>query len=686
MVTRRTFLTIPSGLFGASLLGGTQAAASTTHTHAMAAGSTSTGAPASGPRPPRLTWPARQVLPTFRRPKRLDVADIRPLHGADQALLATLQGVVNRTQPRLYFTFDEWSDAAWLTTFGIPTTRHEDAMSLLERYRGEISGAVVYDPDVPDTINVATTLAGLKGAVIASPDQVETYGLTVVEDLRGRFENDPIAIYRWQLEQLYPHCTHRLLTGVPPTRTVGVPGVEWREVARETREIRDSSNRDVYELDLSPELGGEAVYVRFHDAFTNDGWGPSVARMTVLADGTPIADFATNSPEEEPFLFDADGSAIAPEGHRFCDGGAYFIYRFTPPAGTTTLTARVEMWNQFLVTATTTAPTRVEPFPHFRDYIVATRAMVFWLPPNGPGGELMTEIFGTVEPTTPYLGWFSGAVAGEHSGVGLASAQGLEVLAADFYNNGTVHSGVAAPIRSAPPRRTVPPLRAKVYVTFTVGEGDNIQYCQHRMRELWDNDDRGTVPTNWTINPLLRDIGPAIYSYYQRTATENDLLIAGPSGAGYTYPGLWPADEFDLYTRMTGRYMRSTGINVISCFNIVGSGPAPVSERVGASYKKNTPALGMTLGWERGNQFSMPGGLPVVGDFARFAGVDDYYENLLAHVADWDGSAPRFVACAIQAWQWTPTQIVQLAERLDDRFELVRGDVFFALIHESVAN
>src|SRR5690606_22470005 len=103
-----------------------------------AAGSTSTGAPASGPRPPRLTWPARQVLPTFRRPKRLDVADIRPLHGADQALLATLQGVVNSTQPRLYFTFDEWSDAAWLTTFGIPTTRHEDAMSLLERYRGEI--------------------------------------------------------------------------------------------------------------------------------------------------------------------------------------------------------------------------------------------------------------------------------------------------------------------------------------------------------------------------------------------------------------------------------------------------------------------------------------------------------------------------------------------------------------------
>lgn len=63
-----------------------------------------------------------------------------------------------------------------------------------------------------------------------------------------------------------------------------------------------------------------------------------------------------------------------------------------------------------------------------------------------------------------------------------------------------------------------------------MGEGDNIQYCQRRMRQLWDDPARGRVPTNWTVSPLLAEIGPALLSHYQRTATANDLLISGPSG------------------------------------------------------------------------------------------------------------------------------------------------------------
>lgn len=667
MVSRRTF--VSAGLVSAAglgALGGGPAAADTRR--------------ATGPN--QLVWPQEQVLPSFAPPRRLDVGDVRELPGEDQALLATLQGVVNRSRPRMYLRFGD-DDPVWLKTLGVPSTQHGDPLRLLELYRDEIRGAIVYDPEVADTINIATTLAGLQGAVIAHPEQAEVYGLPIVDDLRGRFTDDAVATYRWQVEQLFSRCTNRLLTGIPPTRTVPVPGVEWREVAREQDPIRDSSNRDVYELDLSAELGGEAVYLRFRDAFTNDGWGSSVSRVTVLADGQQIADFSANTPEEEAALFDADGSAIAPEGHRFVDGGAYFIYRLAPPAGTTTLVARVDMWNQYHVSAAAQAPTRVEPFPFFRDYIVGTKAMVFWLAPNGDQGDLMSEIFGLVAPATPYLGWFSGAVAGEHSGVGLASEQGLEVLAADFYNNGTVHSGAVAPIVAEPPRPRMPRLQNKIYLTLTFGEGDNIQYCQHRMRAMWDNSDRGAVPVNWTISPLLKDVGPAIFSYYQRTATRNDLLVAGPSGAGYTYPGLWPDDRLDAYTVMTGRYMRLTGLNVISCFNIV-DGRTPLTERIGASYDDHTPSLGIVLGWESGDEFDTPGGLPVIGDFARFADVADYHNGLIAHVSDWDGNSPRFVAGALQAWNWTPTQVKEFANSLDDRFEIVSGDVFFRLIRQTL--
>jgi hypothetical protein len=74
----------------------------------------------------------------------------------------------------------------------------------------------------------------------------------------------------------------------------------------------------------------------------------------------------------------------------------------------------------------------------------------------------------------------------------------------------------------------------------------------------------------------------------------------------------------------------------------------------------------------------------VIGDFTRFADVADYRDGLNVHASDWDGSSPRFVAGALQAWSWTPTQVKELANALDDRFEIVPGDVFFRLIRETL--
>ena len=107
---------------------------------------------------------------------------------------------------------------------------------------------------MPDSVNVATTLAGLHGdAVAATAEQAKAHGLKTVTDLRGRFDaDDVLATYRWQLDHLFPHCSHALLAGLPPSRTVGVDGgVKWREVARETERIRDISNRKVRTLDNS---------------------------------------------------------------------------------------------------------------------------------------------------------------------------------------------------------------------------------------------------------------------------------------------------------------------------------------------------------------------------------------------------------------------------------------------------
>ncbi|WP_329204555.1 GxGYxYP family putative glycoside hydrolase [Streptomyces sp. NBC_00683] len=627
-----------------------------------------------------------RLLPSFGRATTLDVADVSKLHGDDQLLLTTLQGVVNRRRPRLYFAYDASGlDLGWLPGTGADVTRHDNALDLIGRYRGEVRGAVLHDPEVPDSVNVATTLAGLENAVAATAEQAARHGLKVVADLRGRFAaDDPHAVYRWQLDNLFPRCAHTLLAGLPPTRTVKVDGVQWREIAREPNRVRDSSNRAVRTFDLSTELpGSDGAFLRFQDSLGDDGWGASVGRITVRADGQEIASFAPGTDAEAPYLFDGLNSSVGSDGNRFCDGGGYFIYRFTAPAGTTRLTVDADLWNQYLVTATTTSPTRVEPFPYFRDYAVASRAMVVWLPPSGATGELLDEVFSRVEPTTPYCGWFSNDVAGEWGGVDRASQHGVPVVPTDFYMNGTVHAGTGAKVSDRVRPRPRATLRKRVYLTLTVGEGDNVQYCQRRMRDLWDNPARGQVPVNWTVSPLLADIGPALLAHYQRTATANDLLICGPSGAGYTYPGSWPPEALDAYTRLTGSFLRRTGMDLVYAYNQrlqEGNGWVPFDERIVRSYRDHTPLRGIIQSWETGDLQIRPAGLPVIGNYWPQGNAAEYRDGLVKHIEGWDGNGPLFIAGAVNAWNWTPSDIAELGELLTDPFEVVRGDTFFELM------
>ncbi|TCN42061.1 GxGYxY motif-containing protein [Kribbella orskensis] len=673
MVSRRTFLAgtgaLTAGGFG--LIPAQSAAA---------AGAGGTGDAANA---------ARRLLPAFGRPEHLHYGDVSKLSGGDQTLLTTLQGVVNRSSPELYFLFSpggpDGVDARWLRDTGLPTTRYADPLELVAKYRHRVRGAIVHDPDVIDSLNVATTLAGLENAVVADAAQAKAHGLRIVQDLRGKFDGDRVKTYRWQLENLFPRCTHQLLTGLPPTMVVQAENLTWHEIARETRQIRDSSNRGSYTLDVSPALGKEAVYVRFGDSFGDDGWGASVASVSAKANGVEIANFLPGTDAETPFLFDGLNSSIGGEGNRFSDGGGYFIYKFTPPAGTTSLTVTVEMWNQYLVTATDTAPTRVEAFPYFRDYVVATKALVSWLPPNGPTGDLLKEHFDKVAPTAPYAGWFSNDVAGEWSGVDLAAQGGVEVLPADFYMNGTVHSGVSAPISDKVRKLTPAKPGNKVFLTLTFGEGDNVQYCQRHMRDLWDDPHRGEAPVNWTVSPLLAEVGPALFSHYQRTATKNDLLICGPSGAGYTYPGAWPADEVDEYMKLSGRFMRSTGMDLVYAYNHRENDKwVPFSEEIGRSYAEHTPLRGIIQSWEAGDLLVRRGGIPVIGNFSPPGKAAEYKAALDAHIADWDGKSPLFIAGGINAWSWTPTDVAELAKLLKAPYELLLGNAFFDLLNRTL--
>jgi hypothetical protein len=138
----------------------------------------------------------------------------------DESLaVACLQGIVNRHGPRVYVLSrkdnrpEYWREilsarGRWLE--GKTFTPLADLDALVELARPWLKGAVIWDPAVPASINVATTIAGVEDGVVLSPEfaakYLKAWKLNVLDDLRGRFtgaetgskKNDA---YRWAIRE-----------------------------------------------------------------------------------------------------------------------------------------------------------------------------------------------------------------------------------------------------------------------------------------------------------------------------------------------------------------------------------------------------------------------------------------------------------------------------------------------------
>jgi hypothetical protein len=637
-----------------------------------------------------ISWPATQELPTFSQPHHLDVADLSGATGDVNLLFSTLEGLINRRETRIYL-FEGNPDegkATWLNDIHVPYTLYQDPWQVLSRYVHEVKGIIIYDPNLIDTVNIATTLSGLHNGIVVSPElaaklTAAPYNLPILDDLRGKFTS-ALDAYTWQFQNLWSQTTHRMLVGLMPGVSVSIPSDNWKNfqnILTETQPVRDSSNRATYDLDLSSQLGGDAVYLRFQDSFPIDGWGPSVHQVTVKADGQVIGQFTPCTDSEEGWVFDHGGSACDtnPENpHRFADGNTYFIYRFAPPAGTKQLVVSVDMENEYQISASAVQPQvssdQKQPFGNLRDYAVANKAMVFWLDLDKANDiALFKQILASVKYGTPYLGWFND----EPDGVKLTSSYGVYVLAADYANNLTVFSGVRASIRK---QQTVaaPALQNKIYITFTVSDGDNLQYDQHFLRKSWSDPARGSIPLNWTISPMLEEAAPAILSYYQRTATKNDLLMAGPSGAGYFNPSYWPQDNLNTFLRQSSSYLRRAGMDIVDVIDDPTSLPASIVQ----SYHDQLGVNGLVFTSFTGKtDTAMVGKLPVATQLV--INSKDELANIQQQAANWDGKSPLFLSILLIGWNNSATDAQFIAQQLGSNYVPVRADQYFQLFREA---
>ncbi|RKX71110.1 hypothetical protein DRP53_02740 [candidate division WOR-3 bacterium] len=157
---------------------------------------------------------------------KIDVVDLRGKDYKTRLLALSLQGIVNREEPRIYVLWeskDRFGNPSeeWLEYYeskGWIIHSKTDLRSALRKYRSEIKGFVVYDPKLRHTINIAITMAGVYDFLVAHPDFVpilKRLGFEMREDLRRKWRNKYEA-YEWQFKNIFPYCNKDLIASAMP--------------------------------------------------------------------------------------------------------------------------------------------------------------------------------------------------------------------------------------------------------------------------------------------------------------------------------------------------------------------------------------------------------------------------------------------------------------------------------------
>jgi len=484
-----------------------------------------------------IDWTENQLLPTFSTPAPvLDVIDVSSASNAEADLFASLQGIVNRTQPQIacVSSGDGEGKLTWLNLHNL-SYNLTNGYNLILKYRSYLNGVVVTDPSQPDTLNLATTIAGVSNVLICDPILLATltnapYNLPVGEDLRGRFTSK-YQVYSYLYSSYWPNCTHRICSG---------------------------------------------LYTDLHG--------------------------------------------------------------------------------------------------NLRDYLVSVKAACVWLDPGNvtDAAALAPFMNGMTANKSIYLGWWPS----EANGLNWIAQYGIPVLASDWYRNGSVFSGVTTPI-NVPEIPPPPPLENKVYVALIFSDGDNIQYMQHVMKMWWGESARGSVPMGWTVTPLAADMDPMLFNYYWSTATTNDCLVSGPSGAGYTHMQNWNAANMAGFAKHSDSYLQRTGLRIITVWDDVTTG-------VAQAFATNCPTLLGLTDQNENNGTRVDLGLRTIMLTVGYSPDTNYFISKITGAASgWNGTAPVFIAAQANTWGFHPSDMVTVANALTaldpNKYKIVRPDHLFML-------
>lgn len=293
------------------------------------------------------------------------------------------------------------------------------------------------------------------------------------------------------------------------------------------------------------------------------------------------------------------------------------------------------------------------PFHSFlHDFAAAERAFTF----HAGNGPLRTTVTAGLGPSTLVFGW--GGDSYEFEFVEGTSLGGGGVVPANFSANLSVLSRTDEPplVQSAAAASDAPLDPGAHYVAFLVSDGDNIQWLQTQFgtNKWWGSPRRGDFPLSWEFAPSLAEVAPPVMAHYYAEASPLDRFVAGPSGAGYSYPALLPNPA--AFAERTNALLAASDLEVVTILDseaqIEESDPWLEQPEVtgvvfktfydynaasgGLHWHNGKPAIGVThLLWNNGTVEDSPTGVAATVNAAPHAPATNLGSFSVVNVHAW---------------------------------------------------
>lgn len=585
------------------------------------------------------------------------VLDVSKLSFSERVCAAALQGLANRKGAALYLDYGFYDDPSARRTneefiddknwFGkyrtflgnqdehnIEFYRKEHGFDIeelsnlseaLRKFKDDYGGLVIWDESLLDTVNAAVMLAGLENLIPVTMNLIEELALQdlpIRHDLRNKW-TERLQIYTWAMDNLFEQCKPGVVACIEPG---------WQRP------------------EFLDYLVEECIFT-YSLSSLHEGLGNKL--LMLLAFGPPAL---------REFIF---------------------ALRLDAPIRKFALHWMARKSQEVKISNTIQRKVRSETYP----------TIFGWHTKRDDELSFMSQLSANGLRLVPahLAGNFS-----FHSRVEPLNERPFEARSfkeepskaespgAKSFGAGSLGAGLPGtdPLRaSKTTTRPRPSLDKKaIYLTFTLSDGDQLMMMHTGELGNWYSSARGKIAFNWEVQPLLSEIAPALLERYLWQASEEDCIMAGPSGAGYVIPPLVP--DLPTYIKETVRICNDIGIRVVTsyiadpCRRVLRQLQRHSGDLLG--YLAGYAVVTRTLRVCRRDFIFFSNQIPKVDEIALPA------EQLLEKVSTMIAATserPAFIAIHLFAYRTTIADVAEFAERIaDPNVHIVRADDFLTLL------